>query len=97
MEKFSILAILEAKPGKENEVYNFLKSALTLAVGEPETVRWYASQIDASTFFIFDTFGSDEGRSAHLNGPIAAILMARASELLAKEPVIRTAEIFAVK
>lgn len=97
MEKFSILAILEAKPGKENEVYNFLKSALPLAVGERETVKWYASQIDAATFFIFDTFESEEGRSAHLNGQIADILMARAPELLAKQPLIRTAEILAVK
>jgi hypothetical protein len=42
MEKFAILARVEAKPGKENEVLDFLKSALSLAEGEPETVRWYA-------------------------------------------------------
>lgn len=42
MEKFAILARVEAKPGKENDVLEFLKSALPLAEGEPGTVRWYA-------------------------------------------------------
>ena len=46
MEKFAILARVEAKPGKENDVLEFLKSALPLAEGEPGTVRWYALQID---------------------------------------------------
>jgi hypothetical protein len=32
MEKFALLARLEAKPGKEQELQEFLKSALTLMV-----------------------------------------------------------------
>jgi len=36
------------------------------------------------TFGIFDTFEAEEGRQAHLNGPIAAALMANASALLGK-------------
>jgi quinol monooxygenase YgiN len=79
MEKFAILARVEAKAGKENEVLAFLKSALPLAEGEPGTVRWYALQIGPSTFGIFDTFETEEGRKAHLNGPIAAALMANTS------------------
>ena len=76
METFVILARLEAKPGKEKEVLEFLKSALPLAEGEPGTIRWYALQIGPSTFGIFDTFETEQGREAHLNGPIAAALMA---------------------
>jgi hypothetical protein len=34
MEKLGILAVLEAKPGKEHEVENFLKSALPMAESE---------------------------------------------------------------
>ena len=68
MEKFAILARVEAKPGKETEVLEFLKSALPLAQGEPGTIRWYALQIGPSTFGIFDTFETEEGRMAHLNG-----------------------------
>lgn len=97
MEKVAILARVEAKPGKEKEVFEFLKSALPLAEGEPDTVRWYALQIGPSTFGIFDTFPSGEGRMAHLNGPIAAALMANAAALLAKEPVIEMVDLIAVK
>ena len=97
MEKLSILARVEAKPGKEKEVENFLKGALALAQEEPGTVRWYALKLSPSTFGIFDTFPDETGRTAHLNGKIAAALMANASELLAKPPVIEKVELLAVK
>ena len=70
---------------------------MPLAIGEAETVRWYALQLDPSTFGIFDTFETTEGRQAHLSGQIAAALMANAAELLAKEPVIEMVDLIAVK
>ena len=97
METFAILARLEAKAGKEKEVLEFLKSALPLAEGEPGTIRWYALQIGPSTFGIFDTFETEEGREAHLNGPIAAALMANASSLLAKDPILEKVDLLAIK
>jgi quinol monooxygenase YgiN len=97
MEKFAILARVEAKAGKEEEVLAFLKSALPLAVGEPETVRWYALQLGPSTFGIFDTFETAQGRTAHLNGQIAAALLANASQLLSKEPIIEMVDLIAIK
>ena len=97
MEKFSVLARLEAKPGKEKEVMEFLKSALPLAQGEPGTIRWYALQIGPSTFGIFDTFETTDGRKDHLNGEIAKALMANASELLAKDPVLEMVDLLAIK
>jgi len=97
MEKFAILARVEAKPGKETEVLEFLKSALPLAENEPGTIRWYALQIGPSTCGIFDTFESEDGRMAHLNGPIAAALMANAPNLLAKDPTIEMVELLAIK
>lgn len=97
MEKFALLARVEAKPGKEEAVLAFLKSALPLAEAEPDTVRWYALQLGPSTFGIFDTFETEEGRNAHLGGEIAKALMANASELLAKDPVIEKVDLIAVK
>ena len=97
MEKFALLARVEAKPGKEAVVAEFLKSALPLAEDEPDTVRWYALKINENTFGIFDTFETEDGRSAHLQGQIAAALMANASELLAKDPVIEFVDLLAVK
>ena len=97
MEKFALLARVEAKPGKETEVFDFLKSALPLAEGEPDTVRWYAWQIGESTFGIFDTFETEDGRKAHLSGEIAKALMANAAHLLAKDPIIEEVNIIALK
>ena len=97
MEKFALLARVEARPGKENEVLAFLKSALPLAQAEPDTLRWYALQLGPSTFGIFDTFENEDGRKAHLAGKIAEALMANASALLAKDPVIEQVNLIAVK
>ncbi len=97
MVKYALLARVEAKPGKEDAVEQFLKSALPLAEDEKETVSWYALKIGPSTFGIFDTFNDEAGREAHLNGKIAAALMQHADELLAKPPVIEKVELLAVK
>ncbi len=97
MKKLGLLARLEAKPGKETELEIFLKSALPLAQAEGDTITWYAIKINENTFGIFDSFEHEEGRQAHLNGPIAAALMAKADELLAKSPVIETVEVLASK
>ena len=97
MEKFALLARVEAKPGKEDVVAEFLKTALPLAQAEPDTVRWYALKINENTFGIFDTFETEDGRSAHLQGQIAAALMANAAALLAKDPVIEFVDLLAVK
>ena len=97
MVQFALLAWLQAKPGMEQDLADFLKSALPLAEAEPDTVTWYAWQIDDSTFGIFDTFVAEEGREAHLNGKIAAALMENADRLLAKPPLIEKLNILAVK
>jgi quinol monooxygenase YgiN len=97
MEKVALLAWLQAKPGMEQELADFLKSALPLAVAETGTLSWYAWQIDDSIFGIFDTFEAEAGREAHLNGEIAAALMANADRLLAKPPVIEKLNILAAK
>jgi quinol monooxygenase YgiN len=97
MEKLAILAVLEAKPGKEREVEAFLKSALPMAQAEPGTVSWYALKLGPSRFGIFDTFTDQKGRDAHLSGPIAKALFAKAAELFASPPAIEQPEILAVK
>lgn len=97
MEKLALLARLEARPGKENEVEKFIKDALALAREEPGTVRWYALKLGKSTFGIFDTFEGESGRQAHLGGPIAQALMARAEELLVVSPQIEPVILLAVK
>lgn len=88
---------LEAKPGKEKELENFLASALPLVQAEPATITWYAIRMGPGKFGIFDTFADDVGRDAHLKGKVAAALMAKASELLATPPKIEKISILAAK
>lgn len=97
MDKFALLATLQAKPGKENEVAEFLKSAQPLAESEPQTNRWFALKLGPSTFGIFDTFAAESGREAHLAGRIAEALKQKAPELLAAPPKIEKVDILASK
>lgn len=97
MDKFGLLAVLEARPGKEAAVGEFLKSALPLVLEEPGTTTWYACRIGPTTFCIFDTFVDKDGRNAHLNGEIAKALFAKAEELFAAPPRVEMLEILASK
>ncbi|SEN05137.1 hypothetical protein SAMN05216436_11111 [bacterium A37T11] len=92
-----LLAKLEACPGKEQELADFLLQGLTLANAEPDTVHWFAFKIGPSTFCIFDTFSKEEGRNAHLTGQLVAQLMAKAPELFHADPSIEFLEIIAAK
>ena len=97
MVQVALLVRLEAKPGKEQALAEFLASALPLANAEPDTTAWFALKIAPSTFGIFDAFPNEAGRQAHLNGPIAAALMAKASELLIQAPTIERVDVLAAK
>jgi quinol monooxygenase YgiN len=97
MVHVALLARLEAKPGKEDEVAALLTNALPLANAEPATTVWFALKLGPTTFGIFDAFPDEAGRTAHLAGQIAAALMAKAPELLARAPTIEPVDILAAK
>lgn len=86
-----------AKPDKADEVRTFLADALTLANQEQGTIVWFALRTDTTTFWIVDAFPSDGERRAHLEGPIAASLLANAERLLDQPPEILPAEVLAAK
>jgi quinol monooxygenase YgiN len=88
---------LEAKPGKEDEVERFLRGGLALVQEEPATIAWFAIRLGPSTFGIFDAFPDESGREAHLSGRVAAALVAKASDLFAKPPVIEKVDLLAAK
>lgn len=92
-----LLAILEAKPGQEDALGDFLVQGRALAVQEQGTVTWYAFRVSHSEFGIFDTFVGEPARQAHLDGQIPAALGAVAADLLAKEPDIKLIGIVAAK
>lgn len=97
MVKKGLWVRLEAKPGKEGDVEKFLSGALPLAEQEPATAAWFALKLGPSTFGVFDVFPDESGRQAHLEGPIAAALMANASALLSQAPSIEKLDVLAAK
>src|SRR5437016_11989415 len=102
MTKCAFYVPLEAKPGKEKEVADFLRSAVPLVNAEPGTTSWFAIQEGPSSFAIFDTFDTfddEAGRDAHLNGKVAAALRekAKAGDLFAETPEIHKLGILADK
>jgi quinol monooxygenase YgiN len=94
---YAFVARIEAKPDKTEDVAALLTSALPLAEAEQGTIDWYAARTSPTTFWIFDTFGSEEARQAHINGEIAAALTENADELLANPPEILAADVLAAK
>ena len=88
---------LQAKAGKEEELAAFLMQGLKLANRETTTPVWFALRIGGGSFAIFDAFADESGRQAHLNGPIAAALIAQAPHLLAEPPAIQQLEIMGSK
>jgi quinol monooxygenase YgiN len=97
MVTVGLLVRLAAKPGRELELEQFLRSALPLVENEPGTTAWFALKFGPFSFGIFDAFPHDADRQAHLAGRVAAALMASAADLLAAPPDIEYLDTFASK
>ncbi len=97
MVKLGLFVRLVAKPDRAADVEAFLKQGLELANQETKTPVWFAVKLDATTFAVFDAFEAEDGRQAHLDGRIAAALMANAATLLAEPPRIERFDVVGVK
>src|SRR5258708_36921849 len=86
MSKLAIWAQVEAKPGKEQAVAEFLKSAQALAEKEQGTLTWNAVKLGGAKFGIFDKFADEKGRKANLNGEMAKALVGKAQAVFVKSP-----------
>ena len=92
----ALLATLEAAPGKEQEVADFLLAGLPIVEGEPATTAWFAIQFGPTTYGIFDAFPDEAGREAHLGGQIPKLLEENA-DLFAQAPDIKMLDVLAAK
>jgi quinol monooxygenase YgiN len=97
MPTVGLLVTMNAKPGKESAVKEFLNSGLALVNEEPATTAWFAIRLSGSTYGIFDVFPDDSGRDAHLSGRVAEALMAQAPDLFDGSPKIEKVDVLATK
>jgi hypothetical protein len=88
-----LLVRIEALPGKEADVEQFLQSGLALVNEDPDTITWYAIRLGPTTFGIFP---DDTGRQTHLSGPVAEALMGNVGEII-EEPTIEQVDLIAAK
>jgi len=95
--RVALLIRLEAKPGKEADVADFLRSGLPLVQEEPATTAWFGIRMGPSTFGIYDAFPDEAGGQAHLTGKVAAALKERGDELFAEPPTIEQVDVLAAK
>src|SRR3569623_965199 len=72
MVTVALFVSLEAKPGKEAAIADFLRGAILLVQMDSATNLWFAVQMGLSSFVIFDAFPDDAGRQTHLSCPIGA-------------------------
>lgn len=92
-----LLVRLEAAEGKEEELAEFLSSALPIVETEPDTVAWFGVRLSTTSFAIFDVFPDEDGRRAHLAGALARALSEKAEDLLAVPPAVEHAQVLAAK
>ena len=92
----ALLVRLEALPGKEAELADFLTGAKSIVMEEPGTVAWFAIQFGPSTFGVYDVFPDDEARDAHLAGGVGQALGPNTGVLFS-EPQIEKIDIIADK
>ena len=97
MIEVALSVTLKAKPGKEKDVADFLRSARSVVEQELGTRAWFALQFDESTFGVFDVFPDDEARQAHLAGGVGQALAAHGAELFSVEPNIQSVDVLAYK
>ena len=95
--KIGLLVRIEAKPEYAEEVAALLRGAQDLAEQEEGTVAWFAFRESATVFGVFDTFEDEQGREAHLAGPIAAALGEAAKTKLSVPPVFAKVDLLGSK
>jgi protease I len=96
-EAVALFVRMEAKPGREADVENLLRSGLSMVEDEPETTSWFGMRLPDGTFAIFDTFPDDSGRQAHLAGRVAQALRDQGDDLFMRPPVVERIDVLACK
>ncbi len=92
-----LLVLLKARDGMDDEVEEFLHSALEPVMGEPATTAWFAVRFGGGEYAIFDAFADEQGRATHMSGPVAHALRDHADALFSPAPAIHECDVLADK
>jgi quinol monooxygenase YgiN len=91
--------LIEARPGREDEVVQMLADIRACVEDEPATGPWYAVRHSPTTFAIFEAFPDIAGRNAHVAGGGGDIFrdVARMNALLARPAHVQKVDILLSK
>ena len=91
--------LIEARPGREDEVVQMLADIRACVEDEPATGPWYAVRQSPTTFAIFEAFPDIAGRDAHVAGGGGDIFrdVVRMSRLLARPAHVQKVDILFAK
>jgi len=87
--------LIEALPGRQDEVVQMLRDIRAAVEDEPATGPWYAVRHSATTFAIFEAFPDIAGRNAHVAGRGGDIFrdIARMNRILARPAHVQKVDI----
>jgi hypothetical protein len=91
---FALIARLEAKPPKAQEVADLLASGLGDVEEDPGITAWFAVRFGVLEFGLYMAFPDEVARRNHLAGKVAAALKAN-EHLFEETPVFETADVLA--
>ena len=97
MVTVGLLIRLEAKPGREADVVQFLEGVMPVIEAEPGTAAFFALRLGSSTFGIFNAFPDEAARQRHIAGDAAVGLSRLAADALAEPPRIEAVTVLASK
>jgi quinol monooxygenase YgiN len=97
MVKLGFVVRMHAKPGRERDVAEFLKSAMPAVRAEEFMPLWFALEGPNGVFYIVDAFDDEGGREQHLCGQVASELIKQAPDLFTDPPHLEKVDVLAAK
>lgn len=91
--------LIEARPGREDDVVQMLRDIRACVENEPSTGPWYAVRHSPTTFAIFEVFPDIAGRDAHVAGGGGDIFrdLARMNLILARPAHVQKVDVLLCK
>ncbi|MBM6594722.1 putative quinol monooxygenase [Microvirga pudoricolor] len=95
MTKLALYVSLEAQPGREEQVEDFLRTAFPASSRATSAATWYVVRFDRNSFAVFAAFPDEATRDSYLEGPAIVALVQRAPELFVDPPELQRLDILA--